>query len=448
MANFGKRHRGAPLSGDVMRAFQKWVGKDGAVHVASELGVSDRTVRNWCKKSSVELDRLTPAARDRLKDIPNLGPEDFVQAFTELQRDQINAAERLQKPIIRPINGVPAHLANLASSAGACSNQKSSSLSQIADNGYRSGSAGPQDIITRALKLAEHGFPKAGFEMLIAEFHWGAKDFDRSMMLLPTLIYLGYRYIQPSHFISALRKYVLPQLVGAEGHPRCNPQIKSLCITQIVCALNERGGEPGRIAGELFDRADVRHLMQSCPDDLWPRQQMIRNEAVFWAHEAQPKRTLDLAREAEDLSRGVGDRRAVATIRCMAYFKSQNFARAWEFMESTYNQMRSILLDAAAGHWKDADNLWSAFSGVYTGSMAKSLSGTEYPTSELAEDLAAMRWAMTLYGHIQLEDPLLITPERHLPGELNQIKLRCLRISYDADQMDCLDRLIKVIDEL
>jgi hypothetical protein len=80
--------------------------------------------------------------------------------------------------------------------------------------------------------------------------------------------------------------------------------------------------------------------------------------------------------------------------------------------------------------------------------MAKSLSGTEYPTSELAEDLAAMRWAMTLYGHIQLEDPLLITPERHLPGELNQIKLRCLRIPYDADQMDCLARLIKVIDAL
>jgi hypothetical protein len=338
-------------------------------------------------------------------------------------------------------------VASTPQGAGLATEQQVQSADLLLDKSFRSGSLSPEEIIARALKFAAHGHPSAGFNLLLADFDWGAKDLDQSMALLPTVIYFGYRYMAPREFIAAMRRVVLPKLVQSKPGPKCEDWIKALCIFQIGCALNERGKEEGGTANELFAHEKVRSIINSGRDYPWPRQQLIRNEAIYWSlHGDDPDQTIELAKKANELSRGINDDRAIATIHYVAYLKKQEFGMAWGSMESTYKRLRPILLSAANGDWKETDNLWSVFSGVYTGSFAKSISGTKYPQSELSEDLAAMRWCIKKYGHIQLEDTSLIAPASRIPDGLKELQRRCARIWYDANQLDCLAAFVKALD--
>ena len=221
---------------------------------------------------------------------------------------------------------------------------------------------------------------------------------------------------------------------------------RDLILTQLACAFNERGY--GADASRLFHRPEIRQLFDSDTDAIWPKTQLIRNLAFYWAvHGERLDVTFDLTRRAEQLRRDDPvNLRAAATIHWTAYLrKGSGFKKAWEDMEPHYQHARSQLISAAADNDPAVSGLLHLYSGLYCGATARVLSGKGYPSrSELKDDVHALNWCQS-FAHIQLHDELLDFPSNALPAELQEVHQRSLRrhfTPFEAGELRRFERLL------
>ena len=300
---------------------------------------------------------------------------------------------------------------------------------------------GPEGVCAFARSLAGQAAHPTGFTLLLNEYdREAARCPDAALTVLETVLYSGYRYMAPSDFWRAL---VPRERAICDLAPRAEPALRLRCAAQVACALSEHGD--GGLAGQLFDDLeDARLLDPGRVDEFWYQPQLIRSRAIYlWKHAGEPHRSLRQLEDALAWS-SHGNRRAIATIQCLAHARKERFDHAWEAIEPFYElDCRTLAGSLAAGRPTDGD-LGHVFSGVLRGSLARVLAGRKYRPGELDHELKMMKWCVDRYGTIEHEVAPLVGPSRRLDAvpDLRSFGRGCDTRPYPPHLLTLLGRLM------
>jgi hypothetical protein len=306
----------------------------------------------------------------------------------------------------------------------------------------------PQEWIANSLQIAGQGFHEEAFRILTKAFKVETTpDLGTAMEFLPAWIYIGYRYITPERLASGLERQILPRVCGRKPTARCRPIIRSLCLAQVACALNERCDTAG--AAELFFEQPVRNLIEAGDDMPWSWPQLVRNMACYWVWRGRdPDKALGLANEAARLRMDEGNMRAVRQVKAAAYRKKQQFGKGWSLIQQDYEAGRKGLLIAEGGGRTAMSGLLHLFSTVLCGTIMRCLAGDVPSNSELDQDVRLLTWCIEQYGVIHMEDASFEAENSALPPALAAITSRCIRRRFTAGEHESLDNLVNAIKEM
>jgi hypothetical protein len=415
--------RRTPLLDSQRVALADWIKKRKYRHLSGLLGCHEGSIRRWKRGGPVTdaiYTDLCEALDARRWEIEGSDPaDDFRRAVTQVNPEEQRQVVWATKPKAR------AH-------------------------GLQYADVDPQTIVTVELALADNGRPKDAFRALLGHFSIRAvDDLACSLSLLPALIYMGYRYMVPHDLISAIRDVALPAIQRCGQGLKCEPWIKPLCISQIACALNERGGsDTAGLTRQLFADEVSKLTVPACPCP-WPKQQLLHNEAYYWAqYGGSTQKALDLVKEADTWGQSIHDQRAAGTLKHAAYMQRGQLDKAWESIEPAYYQLRPILLTAASCKQGQAPDFLSLFSAMFTGSAARSIANVTYPRSERVEDVRAMNWCLETHGPIQLGKRSLVPAGIRVHEDLSPFQVRCERLCFDTHQTDVLEKVIRALNNI
>lgn len=217
--------------------------------------LNERRLRDWAPPSGMSL--------------PHRNPQRSTQAWlAELATWITNDEATLLRAL-----GIKPRLRSIGESTRVNLNpQRPSSAGQLLMAG---------DIGATAMQQAGQGYSTAAIQLISTAFsRYLAHDIERAMSLLPTTLYLLYRYSSPHEMTQAVTR-ICRQLKPADIKTSGDPIHRDLSLAQVACALNERG--QGVAAGQLFFCPEVRQLSEVPLMGLWPRTQLIRNIAAHWA---------------------------------------------------------------------------------------------------------------------------------------------------------------------
>ncbi|MBC7818256.1 MAG: hypothetical protein IAG10_15325 [Planctomycetaceae bacterium] len=295
------------------------------------------------------------------------------------------------------------------------------------------------DIGTLAVRLAGQGYASAALQLLDAAFtRYHSHDIDAAMSLLPTSLYLLHRYSSPPEMAETV-KSISKRLKRKKKKSFGDPIHRNLALGQIACALNERGH--GAAAGRLFFCPETRGLWDTSERDVWPKSQLLRNVAMHWLlHGHRSSEAIAFVQQADSYDpENLGNRRAGATVRCLAHFSKgrSSLAKAWEAIEPYYEHSRQILVSAAESHEMEIPDVLHVYSGLYFGVLARSLSGSyRLSRSDLDADLHALQWCQQEFGPIHIDSVSNDGEIGLFPSPIEEIRQSSLRPLLSADQAD------------
>jgi hypothetical protein len=305
--------------------------------------------------------------------------------------------------------------------------------------------AHPSHLADFAVSMARIGYPKEAFQALLRAYGLPGRKLNDLMLMLPTIIYLSYRYLQPSDLVSAITLQILPVLQSHSGKLICDRTLLNLAFAQIACAFNERGA--GIHARRFFERDDIHVLLseRSQIARIWPITQIVRSQAHYWVeHGKDFGKAIEIANLAKRMNSDMSNERGAATIMIAALLNDGRNCRAWECHEEFYVSSKRVILTATKAGSAAGDIVHLA-SSLFHGAVGRHFAGEKYSQSEREEDLGAMRWCLTQQETIALADGSFFAARAPMPMELRELVTLCVRPKFGSPDVKALESLQQML---
>lgn len=325
-------------------------------------------------------------------------------------------------------------------------------LADAAKSQRRFGRVGhsPEDFCALAMQIAtDDGQANSAAYILSEAFRReAAVRLENAMTMLPTLIYIGYRFQQPAAFMATMNQVLRSMERRKPGAP-CHADIHRLCLAQLACAYSER--MDGERAGTAFEDEGVKRLIDSSHEIPWYRPQLLRGRAVYRA-----LRCTHLSKAQDDLLRckefgGEGNYRGIAHITQNIHLKrsTPDFKKAWDVVAPFHKSARDLLEAAMLKGRNDIRDLMHLCPSVFIGAMMRHLAGDgEGRREDLERDVDALNWCYDRYEGLLLYDPDTMDEKHSLPPSLRELRDKCTRKRLTGTERATLDRVAIALKDI